>query len=60
MTEDQLEEVAKGWYNEQRGRLVGNTRSWDDLSAEAKVDILNVVNRLLYKILSHAHIKVSQ
>jgi len=52
MTEEQLEGIAKGWYNEQRGRFLGNTRAWDDLAADEKVQILNTVNHTLHLIRS--------
>lgn len=36
---EENERLAKAWYNEQRGRVVGNTKSWDELSLTDKVQI---------------------
>ena len=33
--------IAKRWYAEQRGRIVGNTVSWDQLSESRKINIID-------------------
>ena len=35
--------IAKRWYAEQRGRIVGNTVSWDQLSENRKLNIIDAV-----------------
>ena len=35
--------IAKRWYAEQRGRIVGNTVSWDQLSESRKINIIDAV-----------------
>lgn len=41
------EAVAKYWYTEQRGRVVGNTQDWDGLSVDQKNNIIEDVEDLL-------------
>jgi hypothetical protein len=38
-----LEKLAKHWYTEQRGHVVGNTVAWDDLPMDARLNILDCV-----------------
>lgn len=40
-------QVAKRWYAEQRGRVNGNTRAWENLTYDQKLNILDVVHELL-------------
>lgn len=46
MTEH-IETVARRWYNEQRGKRVGNTRSWEDLSRDEQLNIMDSVTETL-------------
>ena len=39
--------IAKRWYAEQRGRIVGNTVSWDQLSEDRKINIIDAVHGAL-------------
>lgn len=41
------EAVAKYWYTEQRGRVVGNTRDWDSLSVNQRQNIIEDVEDVL-------------
>lgn len=41
------EAVAKHWYTEQRGRVVGNTNDWASLPATAKEAVVEEVTDLL-------------
>lgn len=40
------EDMARKWYNEQRGYVMGNTRAWDDLDQLEKVRIITRVMRV--------------
>lgn len=40
---DHMELVAKRWYAEQRGRINGNTRSWDQLTKDQQYNIMDTV-----------------
>lgn len=40
-------EIAKRWYTEQRGRVLGNTVSWEDLPNDEQWLIIFAVRNLL-------------
>lgn len=44
---EELEKIAKDWYTTQRGRIVGNTRAWEDLSQDEKLNIMDSVLEVL-------------
>lgn len=35
--------IAKTWYAEQRGRVNGNTRAWEDLTSDEQYNIIYAV-----------------
>lgn len=45
--EEDVERIAKEWYTTQRGRVVGNTRAWDDLDFFEKRVLIRKVRGLL-------------
>jgi len=47
MVIEELTRIAKSWYAEQRGRTNGNTKAWDDLSHDQKLNILDSVENTL-------------
>lgn len=40
-------DIAKRWYTEQRGRVVGNTVAWDDLTEDQRDTIVEEVELVL-------------
>lgn len=42
-----IENIARRWYTEQRGRIVGNTVAWDELPMNQQLDIIDQVMSLL-------------
>lgn len=36
----ELKEIAREFYTQERGRIVGNTRSWSDLSLDEQQTII--------------------
>jgi hypothetical protein len=44
---DDIQKIAKRWYTEQRGRIVGNTPAWDDLTRFERASITNHVDLTL-------------
>lgn len=44
---EHLQAVARRWYNEQRGKRVGNTRAWEDLSQDEQLNIMDSVSEVL-------------
>ena len=42
-----VERIAKRWYTEQRGRIVGNTVSWDDLTPTDRFNVISCVESTL-------------
>lgn len=47
MAGSDVEAVAKYWYTEQRGRVVGNTRPWDDLTKDQRANLVEDVEEVL-------------
>ena len=45
--EKEIERIAKHWYTEQRGRVLGNTRDWDSLSQDEKWNIIGAAEDTL-------------
>ena len=44
---EHLQAVSRRWYNEQRGKRVGNTRAWEDLSQDEQLNIMDSVSAVL-------------
>jgi len=40
-TADELVAIVKEWYTTQRGRIIGNTVSWDELSLDVQQNIMD-------------------
>jgi hypothetical protein len=47
MDTDTIVSIAKTWYTEQRGRVNGNTRSWDELELFERINITDAVQETL-------------
>ena len=44
---EDLFKIAKRLYTEQRGRVTSNTKSWDELSEDQRLDIVDDVECLM-------------
>ena len=43
----EIEALAKHWFTEQRGKVVGNTKDWASLSSDEKLNIMDAVSETL-------------
>jgi hypothetical protein len=46
-TDKELEALAKHWYTEERGKIVGNTKAWDDIKPHERLNIMDAVSETL-------------
>ena len=53
-TPEDIRKITKRWYNEQRGRILGNTTFWDDLDPGARTNIMDDVEATLESMLHYA------
>jgi len=53
-TPEDIRKITKRWYNEQRGRIVGNTTFWDDLDPGARAYLMDVVEATIKSMMYYA------
>lgn len=46
-TSAEIESLAKYWFTEQRGKVVGNTKDWASLTSDEKLNIMDAVSETL-------------
>jgi len=53
-TPEDIRKITKRWYNEQRGRIFGNTTFWDDLDPCARAYLMDDVEATIKTMLHYA------